>query len=149
MGKNNSRSTYLGGGSEEGYIWQLYLQLSAKQHDWEGCFYLQEEKKKNKHRTIYLSGGTEGAYKWKLNFNAVLNQENWGGSFQFNGETQRYRDYRRTSDNQWAERTFPRRWRQQYEIHHTWQNGEYCFFLTQEQHRERHRSEPSAEGLGV
>jgi hypothetical protein len=137
--KRKTKSIYLSGGSVHAFTWQLYLSVSDDQQEWSGNFTLSEAKKINKHRTIYLGGGSEENCGWKLYLNAVFNQRNWLGCFYFENETEKYRNYRRTNDNQWVVKLFPQRWLQQFEIHHDWKGGEVCYFLTPKEHREQDR----------
>jgi hypothetical protein len=137
--KRKTKSIYLKGGSEQAFTWQLFLSISEDQQEWSGYFTLSEAKQINKHKTIYLGGGSEENCGWKLNLNAVRNQRNWSGCFFFQNEREKYRDYRRTSDNQWVVKVSPQRWLQQFEIHHDWNGGETCYFLSPKEHREQDR----------
>jgi hypothetical protein len=138
MGKYKQKKMHLSGGCEENHEWELFLNVSAKQYLWEGHFYLAEKIRKNVSRTTYLASGREEKWGWGLHLNISANQQIWKGSFHVEDVERKYRHERRINDNNWANRSFPRSWKQQFEIHHDWNRGEVCYFLTPEEHHNLH-----------
>jgi len=133
--RNKSKTIYLAGGSEERFRWVLLFDVSSDQRKWKGNFVLSSTPKRAKN--IYLAGGADNWWQWRLYLHIFAKeQRRWGGTFTFAGETQKYREQKRNADNKWANKVFPRCWKQQFEIHHDWNGGETCYFLTPEAHRE-------------
>jgi hypothetical protein len=89
---------------------------------------------KNKSRTIGLGGGSEEGYEWRARADIT---RNGGVSAHFYTETSltKYRRDVRAGDRDWAKIKFSRQFRRKYDIHHEWERGEICYFLTPEEHK--------------
>lgn len=136
--KGYGKPIYLTGGSEDGWGWHLKLKVPVKEVNWEGAFDLAI--KPSKHKRVYLTGGGIDGLGWQLYLTVSANGNMWVNSFYLADETRKYRSYRRCMDKAWAVRTFPRQWKEHYELHHNWQNlEETCYFLTPKEHREQDR----------
>jgi hypothetical protein len=134
-----SKLIYLTMGTENNWKWRLSLAISRKQHKWHGSFDFCETPKLHTQKTIHLVSGAENGWGWQLNLNVSAKQHEWDGSFSLADETRKHRTKMRAIDRYWAECAFPRRWRQQFEIHHFWKGGEVCYFLSPEEHLEQDR----------
>jgi hypothetical protein len=137
MGK--SKMIHLMKSNEEGFIWEVIVQITLNQEKWSGYFYLAGERRQRKSKTIQLMGTTEEGWGWQLRSEISPAGGISKAIFCINDEIRNYRKWRRTNDRYWAKITFPQRWLQQYEIHHSWKENETCFFLTPAEHRERDR----------
>ena len=85
-------------------------------------------------KTIGLGGGSEEGYEWRAR--AEINRS--GGvsaHFYLESHLTNSRRKRRAEDRAWADKTFSCEFRKKYEIHHGWESGETCYFLTKEQHK--------------
>jgi ribosomal protein L31 len=93
----------------------------------------------NRCKTIHLLTGSEEGYEWDIKIDICPTSHSFFSRFFTASRQRRHRQIRRASDRKFAEKTFSRQFRQQYELHHEWERGEVVYFLTHEEHKRREK----------
>jgi hypothetical protein len=80
--KSKTKKLYLASGNEHGLAWQLAVDVSKKQPQWEGTFYMAKTGKPHSQRTVFLVGGED----WQLSISVSAKQDKQWGNFYFKGD---------------------------------------------------------------